>query len=230
MDEAHHRRATPRYQDYEHGRLPAYMSDSTNHAGRLTIKTVRLFYLVTPVVFGAIALAILWMRGIPPMDVFRAPKSLTEQLLVGLVAGTVSGIGVGIVVVRASTLASLRAIIRNVFESARPTLFDLFLTSLSAGIAEEFLFRGAVQPWLGIWITSLLFMLAHGVGLKLSLGRLTLGLFVFSASLFLGVILIHVGLVACMVTHLMLDLLVLLQYQRMTTQEPDTSKIHRVFN
>ncbi|MBK7566807.1 MAG: CPBP family intramembrane metalloprotease [Bacteroidetes bacterium] len=33
----------------------------------------------------------------------------------------------------------------------------LFL-SFCAGVGEELLFRGAIQPWLGIWLTALLFI------------------------------------------------------------------------
>ena len=37
----------------------------------------------------------------------------------------------------------------------------LFL-SVCAGVGEELLFRASVQPYLGIWITSILFVAIHG--------------------------------------------------------------------
>lgn len=41
------------------------------------------------------------------------------------------------------------------------TVWDWFILSLSAGLGEEILFRGALQPVFGLWATSLLFAIAH---------------------------------------------------------------------
>jgi membrane protease YdiL (CAAX protease family) len=38
---------------------------------------------------------------------------------------------------------------------------DALVLALASGIAEEVLFRGAIQPALGLWWTSLLFGLLH---------------------------------------------------------------------
>lgn len=196
------------------------MSIPASDRGGLTPGIVRLFYLLSPVVFGAIALAILWARGLAFLAPFLAPTSPVEQILAGLIAGIGTGIVIGIVVVRAAWLESLRAMIRQGFESARPTLFDLFMTSLSAGVSEEFLFRGAVQPWLGIWVTSLLFAVAHGSGVRFSRGHLLFGLFIFSASVFLGGIYLYFGLIASMITHAVLDFVLLIQYRWMVEGQP----------
>src|SRR5690606_18677537 len=42
------------------------------------------------------------------------------------------------------------------------TIFDKFFLSFCAGFGEEILFRSGVQHWLGIWITSILFIAIHG--------------------------------------------------------------------
>lgn len=199
------------------------MKNQTSTRGRLTSKTVRLFYLLSPVVFGALALLVFRLRGVGLQDILQAPRPLSEQLLVGLLAGVGSGVVLGVVIVRAPRLARLRGMIREAFDSADPTLLDLFLTALSAGFSEELLFRGALQPWLGIWLTSLLFALAHGGGIKASRGWLLFGLFVFCASVFLGVIYANFGLAASMVTHFALDLLAMLQYRWMLAR---TSTVH----
>lgn len=49
--------------------------------------------------------------------------------------------------------------IRNIFSQSR--LIDLILISLSAGIAEELLFRGVLQVQFGIVASSILFGLVH---------------------------------------------------------------------
>lgn len=41
------------------------------------------------------------------------------------------------------------------------TVWDWLVLAIAAGIGEEVLFRGALQPVLGIWLTSLLFAVIH---------------------------------------------------------------------
>lgn len=40
-------------------------------------------------------------------------------------------------------------------------VLQIFMIALTAGIVEELLFRGAIQEWLGVWGTSLLFVVIH---------------------------------------------------------------------
>jgi membrane protease YdiL (CAAX protease family) len=42
------------------------------------------------------------------------------------------------------------------------TYFDAFFLSACAGIGEELLFRAGIQPFLGPWVTSILFVALHG--------------------------------------------------------------------
>jgi membrane protease YdiL (CAAX protease family) len=68
---------------------------------------------------------------------------------------------------------------------------------LSAGISEELLFRGAVQPRLGLWLTTFLFAIGH---LQYGLTLATLQVFVIG--LVLGLMRKHTGsVVLCIVTH-----------------------------
>jgi membrane protease YdiL (CAAX protease family) len=41
------------------------------------------------------------------------------------------------------------------------TVWEWFLLALSAAVGEEILFRGALQPVLGIWLTAFIFAFAH---------------------------------------------------------------------
>ncbi len=45
--------------------------------------------------------------------------------------------------------------------SGLDTVWEWFVLALSAGLGEEILFRGALQPVFGLWFTSLLFAIAH---------------------------------------------------------------------
>jgi membrane protease YdiL (CAAX protease family) len=180
---------------------------------RLNRKTIRLFYLLSPVVSLLLSLVIFRARGTGFAAAFRSPHSLSFQMAAGTLAGLLAALLVGRVILRSPRLASLRTLIRRIFEAAKPTSADLMLTSLSAGFSEELLFRGAIQPLLGIWLTSLLFALAHGAGVKFTRGNLLFGLFVFSTGVFLGYLFIEFGLLSAMIAHALLDLLLLFQYR-----------------
>ncbi|MCB0405495.1 MAG: CPBP family intramembrane metalloprotease [Bdellovibrionales bacterium] len=45
----------------------------------------------------------------------------------------------------------------------RLPIWQLALLSLSAGVGEEILFRGVAQPYLGVWVTGLVFGLLHAL-------------------------------------------------------------------
>ena len=72
-----------------------------------------------------------------------------------------------------------------------------FVIGASAGIGEEAMFRGAVQPRYGIVIPSLLFMMLHGPQYGFNLALLGL----FGVSVILGLLRKHVNTTAAMITH-----------------------------
>jgi membrane protease YdiL (CAAX protease family) len=79
---------------------------------------------------------------------------------------------------------------------------------LCAGVGEETLCRGALQPLLGIWWTSLLFTLAHyqtGGFRSMNRTKCAYAGFVFMASVLMGYVLIHLGLIAAAVSHSVVD-------------------------
>ena len=72
-----------------------------------------------------------------------------------------------------------------------------FVIGASAGIGEEAIFRGALQPRYGIIIPSLLFMMLHGPQYGFNLALLGL----FGVSIILGLLRKYVNTTAAMITH-----------------------------
>lgn len=60
------------------------------------------------------------------------------------------------------------------------SVWEWFALSLSAGIGEELLFRGALQPVLGVWFTSVLFAVSH---IQYGLTPATLAIFIIAVVL-----------------------------------------------
>jgi membrane protease YdiL (CAAX protease family) len=66
------------------------------------------------------------------------------------------------------------------------SMFTIVLVTLLSGFCEEVFFRGAMQPVLGIWITSLLFGLGHITSWQRALITGFFGLLMGAAALYFG--------------------------------------------
>ena len=60
------------------------------------------------------------------------------------------------------------------------TVWEWFALALSAGIGEELLFRGALQPVLGLWVTAVIFAVAH---IQYGFSAITVGIFIIGVAL-----------------------------------------------
>ena len=90
--------------------------------------------------------------------------------------------------------------------------------ALAAGFGEELLFRGALQPLVGIWVTSALFVVAHVRAYRfneLSTRVLLQAAGLFAVSLVLGGVRQYVGLAAVMIVHAAMDIVGLYTVRRM---------------
>ncbi|MCB9420582.1 MAG: CPBP family intramembrane metalloprotease [Ardenticatenaceae bacterium] len=70
--------------------------------------------------------------------------------------------------------------INNVLLGNFDTVGEWFIVALGAGLGEEILFRGAMQPIFGLWFTSIIFAIAH---IQYGFTLVTILIFVISAVL-----------------------------------------------
>lgn len=107
-----------------------------------------------------------------------------------------------------------RDVLRPIFAAAGP--IDILAISAAAGLGEEFLFRGALQPLVGLWPASVLFGLCHLAGRD----TIPLALWAAGAGVIFGLLMRHTGGLAAPVTaHLAYDALAL-AYLRRTACPP----------
>ena len=93
------------------------------------------------------------------------------------------------------------------------------LIGLSAGLWEEVLFRATLQPIVGIWWGSLIFMLCHaGTGQFLSMNwkKVAYAVSVFAAGLMLGWVFQNIGLLAAIAAHATIDVIGLFAMRSMS--------------
>ncbi|MGF7185571.1 hypothetical protein GGQ84_001662 [Desulfitispora alkaliphila] len=121
--------------------------------------------IVTAVLFQAILIAAAQL-----IYYFAFGANIFENTIIGLsqvknyFIGTFAGFGVFVLVyLLYLKLPSFRAWgQRQVMPMLKSfSTSELLIMGITAGIAEEILFRGALQPILGIFITSLLFGIVH---------------------------------------------------------------------
>jgi membrane protease YdiL (CAAX protease family) len=86
---------------------------------------------------------------------------------------------------------------------------EVLMVSCCAGIGEEILFRGGIQPLLGIGWTSLLFVMLHGYITPFNRTLTIYGLFMVFAIMVIGWAAVKFGLIVAIVAHTMIDVILL---------------------
>ncbi len=143
-------------------------------------------------------------------EAFSHGLSVTNQLITGIAFGVIGSAIIWLAINRPPVSEVLNDfyIIKMVRQS-RLTSFDRLQLSLFAGAGEELLFRGAIQPLLGIWITSIIFVGLHGYFKFKSPGHLVFGGIMFGLSVGLGYLFEYAGLIAAMSAHATYDVIML---------------------
>lgn len=163
--------------------------------------------LLTCLVFLVIAAVIIFVAYAEPLSVFVGPMNVGNQLLFGLGLSALAAAGS---YVSFRLTASSESTRKTIAAYARLDLsgFNPVWISLAAGIGEEVLFRAALQPLLGVWITSVIFLLTHTPVYqfrKLDKATLVQAAGVFGVSVVLGFIYQYVGLLAAVLVHVAID-------------------------
>jgi membrane protease YdiL (CAAX protease family) len=91
---------------------------------------------------------------------------------------------------------------------------EIFLLSLCAGVGEELLFRGAIQPWLGIWPTAIIFIALHGYLNPKDRPLFIYGMVLLLVSAGFGYLLPFSGIYAAMAAHFWIDVVLMLYLKR----------------
>lgn len=155
-----------------------------------------------------IAAAILFFRQVSPLALWSYPFPPLWQLLIGqglaLVAAVASYLLFRFTADSESTARTVRSYARLDLDGLNPLWI-----SMCAAIGEEMLFRAALQPLLGLWITSLVFLVMHTPiyrGQRPDRATLVQAAGVFGASVALGLVFQYVGLLAAMLVHAWIDI------------------------
>jgi len=135
-------------------------------------------------------------------------QSLTPNffiLLIIILCALIIATFIGFLVIKFPLFEDIKKIINEIVKNYNLNIIDILVVSVVAGICEEILFRGVLQPMLGIWFTSFIFILLHGYFNPVNWRISIFGLLMFGLSVILGLIYIKYGLTAAIIFHIVYD-------------------------
>ncbi len=141
-------------------------------------------------------------------DQFKSDYSIGYQLLVGLIYGLVAATICWIAInfrfmkpVRGKYVAKMREL-----DMSYP---EIILISISAGVGEEILFRGVLQEFMGILITSVVFVAIHGYLSPTNWRISVYGVLMTMLIVGIGILFETMGITAPIVAHAVIDIVLL---------------------
>lgn len=177
----------------------------------ISSKKLLALSLISALVYGLMAMGIYhWFYEEEITAVFDRGLPVPGQLMVGLAAGILAAGVVRYLAVHppVSGVMDDYYLVRMI-RQGRFTSFDRVQLSIFAGAGEELLFRGTLQPLLGIWFTSVIFVGIHGYFKFQKPGHWLFGGMMFGLSMLLGVLYSYTGLLSAMIAHAVYDMIML---------------------
>lgn len=168
---------------------------------------------ILPIFISMVASALLltFLFGPEPLlTVAASGASVDRQVGWGILIGLAVAVPSWVLIRNITALAAFRDQMVTLAQRMDLRGFNPLWFGLCAGVGEEALFRGALQPPLGIWWTSLLFTLAHyrtGSFRSMNWTKCGYAASVFLASVLMGHVLIELGLIAAAVAHAAVDVI-----------------------
>ncbi len=174
--------------------------------------TKRTFFLLafgSLILFSLLAWVITAFFGPAPLpEIIQSGAPLPIQLTFGLVLGVIIGL-LAWALISLPFFVATKEFFIDIIGPWRLNWLEILLISCCAGIGEELLFRGAIQPHLGIIWTSVLFVVLHGYITPFNGPLSVYGLFMILAISLLGWVCATYGLYLVIVAHTVIDIILL---------------------
>ena len=137
-----------------------------------------------------------------------SPYSFLIQLAIGLAFGTGAGL-LAWWLINLPKMKNIKMKYGILIHRFKLNIWEILFLSFSAGVGEEFLFRGIIQPYWGVWITAIFFVAIHGYLDPRDKKMMTYGLTMTIIIGILGYMKTYLGLVAPMTAHFAIDVVLL---------------------
>lgn len=134
----------------------------------------------------------------------RSTQSIWLQIISGILLGVALGLGARSLVSQ-PFLAETEKKYSQIISRLRLNEWHIIFISLCAGFGEELLFRGALQPLMGIWITAIIFVAIHGYLDPRNWKMSIYGVYMTLAIAVLGYLTEYVGIIGACLAHAAID-------------------------
>ena len=172
-------------------------------------KTILLLALGTLIVLGGLGIVLIpYIRDIEIDAFFIGVEPIWLQALIGISFGIVTAMA-GWQIVELPQMSKIKIFFTELIKPLKLSNSQIVFISICAGVGEELLFRGAIQPVLGIWITSILFVLLHGYLNPFNLPLTFYGIYMIFVIGVMGLMTEHFGILTAMIAHTLIDVILL---------------------
>lgn len=141
-------------------------------------------------------------------EVLLGETSIIKHLLLGGGYGLITA-WIAWKLVELDILAKTRKFFVELIQPFQLTNLEIVFISFCAAVGEEMLFRGGIQPYLGIWITSIIFVGMHGYLSPWNLGLTLYGLLMIVIIAGIGYMAQSIGLLSSVSAHMVVDIILL---------------------
>jgi len=185
-------------------------------------KAILLMALATIVVFGGLGIFLVPMaREVDTMLFLHGTKPWYIQVTIGSAVGIITAMA-GWQIVELPFMMQTKAFFINIVKPLQLTFLEILFISICAGVGEELFFRGAIQPFLGIWLTSFLFVMLHGYISPLNMPLSVYGIYMVLVIGVLGLFTEFIGIGTAMLAHTFIDLILIIRLTKADIPKNDT--------
>ena len=167
----------------------------------------RLQYFSWLTLLGMSAIGILLITYLQKRDVqtvLLGGKPYYAQVLSGLFFGSLSSL-LALLLIRSKKFKGVRNFFETLMHELNPSFFNILFYSFCAGVGEEVLFRAGIQPLIGIWPASVVFVMLHGYINPSNLTLSVYGVFLVIICSGFGYLFKYFGLTSSAIAHLIYD-------------------------
>lgn len=166
--------------------------------------------LITLLAFPLAGLSALYfIAGIPPLKALDFNRFLSAYTLLGFLWGVFYAFFGSVIFSKKKDDVNIRKQ-QQLLLRMNLNFIDKVFLSFCAGFGEEILFRSSIQHWLGIWITSVVFIAIHGYLNPKKPVLALYGLLLIPFIVSLGYGLLSFGIWFCIAAHMSYDLVLFL--------------------
>lgn len=164
-----------------------------------------LLATLTLIGFPLVGYGVLYFFESNPLEIMmQSHTSLMLQIPLGIAVGVFLG-KIAQLIISQPFLQETETKYARLISNLQLNQTAIIFISLCAGFGEELLFRGAVQPLIGIWPTAILFIALHGYLNPMNWRISIYGLFMTIAIASLGYLTNYFGIWSACIAHAAID-------------------------